>query len=305
VNVPAINGLPIAQQGALWRIVYSSVKGGSFVPIGTAVVINGNTQWASLYMDTTNLLSWLSRLQYLPPRDFFGNDAITLELWALSSPNTQQKYSSVTIAVAVSPINHAPTLTAPKTIPFPFGQDALLSAVVVGDVDTNTAVSTVWAAFPATSELVVPAAVPMTLMLFSTSGFFNSSGQTHAAWSGSGNQGGSNQFSRVTLTGTIANLNAALAQTVYSNPTLGSVTATDAVQVLILDNGNAGLPALSATATIQMSIICNNQAAPQLASIRIADSLTSVVLTFDAPFVISAIAGDSLASYSRRFDSVV
>jgi hypothetical protein len=155
---------------------------------------------------------------YTPTRSFSGSDSLAMKV---SDPNGQSASTSVALTVNVI----APTLTAPAT--GTVAQNGTLTfsrgAIKIADVNAGTAV-----------EQVVLTATNGKLRLGSTTGITFVSGANNSA--------------SMTISGTLTNLNAALAGLRFT-PTTG-FNGSGTISLKYTDAGNG----LSATANIAVTI---------------------------------------------------
>jgi hypothetical protein len=165
-----------------------------------------------------NLNAALSGMVYTPTRSFSGSDSLAMKV---SDPNGQSASTSVALTVNVI----APTLTAPAT--GTVAQNGTLTfsrgAIKIADVNAGTAV-----------EQVVLTATNGKLRLGSTTGITFVSGANNSA--------------SMTISGTLTNLNAALAGLRFT-PTTG-FNGSGTISLKYTDAGNG----LSATANIAVTI---------------------------------------------------
>jgi hypothetical protein len=135
--------------------------------------------------------------------------------------------------IAITPVNDAPTMTAPESISVTEDVAAALTGVSFTDVDAGNASVTV--------TLSVPSG-------------------TLAASSSAGVTVGGTQ-SDITLTGSIANINAFIASSNVSYTTGANVTAEVTLGISINDGGNTGSGgALTASTTVTLTVTAINDA---------------------------------------------
>jgi hypothetical protein len=242
VTVTAANG----------KLTLTAAGGATVTGIGTGnLVLTG---------ELSDLNTALDGLIYTPNADFTGTETLMIHIDDQNTGATNgAQTDDATVTINISPVNDAPTITAPTTVnatqdtPFTFSTAG--DALVVADVDANGG-----------SEKLSLAVSHGTLMLASTSGLtFNS---------------GANGSAAMTVTGTLANLNAALDGMVYM-PATGFIGAETLV-INLDDQGNSGSGgALSApTANVAIDVIGVNQAPTIVAP-------ASINATEDAPFTFS------------------
>jgi hypothetical protein len=108
---------------ATFQFTYSSLFNGFFMPPSASGV------------GVAQLPFVVNSLRYVPAPLFFGNDAVTI---TLSPTGSNSALASVVVPVTVVPVNHAPTVTLPRTLTFTMGSQQTLGSVVISDVDTSS-----------------------------------------------------------------------------------------------------------------------------------------------------------------------
>jgi hypothetical protein len=244
----------------------------------------------------SGLAAALASVRYVPRGGlFFGFDGITITVTAGASVSRIQN------SVEITPVNHAPTITAPATLTLPIGGSVALTGFAFADVDILPSYSSMWGAYGPTNFLLSPDQIPITVIFHAGSGSFS----YNAAAGPSGVQSFASSSS-LRLTGLNADLLTAVPLVMYSNNQLTNAMSSDIVRVTLLDNANSGQPVLAANAAVRVVVSCASAAAPVLTSARLSDSLTSIVLTFDRSVVISTLSTDAWApTFTTLFKGLV
>eukprot|EP01012_Entosiphon_sulcatum_P058062 TRINITY_DN81_c0_g1_i2.p1 TRINITY_DN81_c0_g1~~TRINITY_DN81_c0_g1_i2.p1 ORF type:complete len:7025 (+),score=1174.42 TRINITY_DN81_c0_g1_i2:3903-24977(+) len=168
--------------------------GGSSTGIGNVQLVNG--VYTITQTSAAALTAWFSTITFRGDQDYNGAASISFSVtYANSATSTAQTTSVVNFNIAS--VNDAPTLSVPDTTIINEHQSASNFAITVNDVDTPT----------------------LTVTLSINSGTCGSTRGTLVAPTGTTGVvfSGSNSGT-LTLTGTIANLNAALRQVTYQTP---------------------------------------------------------------------------------------
>jgi Bacterial Ig domain len=164
----------------------------------------------------TDLNTDLQSLAYEPATSFFGSDTLNIGMNDLGNTGTGgPQTASDTVALTVTEVNQPPTITAPAQLVTSENSSGTFAnnQISVNDVDSNGA-----------AEQLSLAVNDGTLMLASTNGLtFNS---------------GANGSASLTVTGTLADLNAALNGLTYTPAT--NFFGSDTLNIGMNDLGNTG-----------------------------------------------------------------
>jgi len=171
----------------------------------------------------SGLAAALASVRYVPRGGlFFGYDGITITVTAGASVSRIQN------TVEITPINHAPTITAPATLTLPIGGSVALTGFAFADVDISQSYSNMWAAYGPTNFLLSPDQIPVTVAFQAGSGSF--------AYSSSAGPSGVQSFvssGSLRLTGLFADLATAVPLVMYSNNQLTNAMSTDMIRVTL------------------------------------------------------------------------
>jgi hypothetical protein len=213
---------------------------------GNATVTGIGTGNLVLTGDLSDLNTALDGLIYTPNADFTGTETLMIHIDDQNTgASNGAQTDDATVTISIAPVNDAPTIAAPTTVnatqdtPFTFST-AGGNAIVVADVDANGG-----------TEKLSLAVSHGTLTLASLSGLTVNSG--------------SNGSAAMTVTGTLADLNAALDGMVYM-PGTGFIGAETLVLNLDdLGNSGSGGPLSAPTTNVAIDVIGVNQAPTILA----------------------------------------
>ncbi|HEY4545317.1 MAG TPA: Ig-like domain-containing protein [Pedomonas sp.] len=263
LNVTAVNDAPVITAPAsisltedvaspLTGITISDVDAGSgmmtvtlSVPAGALSAINAfsvsvgttiDARTLTLTGSQANLNTYLASglVSYTPAANDSGTRILTVSVTDNgNSGSGGAQTDSTTVALAIAAVNDAPTITAPAQIGVTEDLASPLTGISVADVDAGTN--------PITVTLSVPAG-----SLLATSG-------------GGVVVGGTGQS--LTLTGSVADLNAYLAGGNATYITARDSTASQTLTISVNDNGNTGAGgALTDHTTVQLNVTAVNDA---------------------------------------------
>lgn len=169
-------------------------------------------------------------LAYRPAANFFGNDTFT---YTITDSGTQNNNGPATgtVTVAVTPVNDAPTLNIPANLNKTTNEETALALtnapITVADIDADLGGGT---------------GVSVTVTVANGKLSPGNSGATI----------GGNNSASLSISGTVANVNTALAGLNYT-PNL-NFSGSDVLSVAVTDNGNTGGGALSASGSITLTV---------------------------------------------------
>lgn len=239
----AISGISIADIDASETVnatmeVDLTVQNG-VINLGTlpgGLVVNGNGSAAvNLQGSRADINTALSDLTYTPALNYVGSD--TFRIITNDRGNTGSggaKTDNDTVAITVTAVNDAPTLTVPGSVPSVLEGDPLaITGTLTNDVDVGGS--------PLKVTMSVTGDVAAALTLGSTAGLTFTVGQE-------------NGKQTVEFTGTLANVQAALGSFTYTPP-LGDA-GTQLISITVNDQGATGAGgALSASGQISVDVI--------------------------------------------------
>ena len=213
---------------------------------GTAIAVNGTVAVAG----GTVRLNANGTLGFTPTADYNGSFSFT---YTVTSGGVAE---TATVAVTVTPVNDAPTITAPGAQSTTEDTPRAIAGVTVADIDSGA----------------------LTTTLTSTNGTLNVTAAPGAVISGNGS-------GNVTISGTAAQINAALAGLTYTP--LADFNGSASIAISTSDG------ALSANASVAVSVSA------------VADAVNDTVITNeDAAATFNPLANDSFSNPGRAITAI-
>lgn len=310
---------PVSNSGVLVSSLVGSAisdPDGPDVPQGIAVLaanhafgqwqysLDGST-WSSFGAPSASQARLLAtdsdnRIRFVPNADSSGTipDGLTFRAWdqasgadgalaTISATGGTSPFSSQldTISITVNPVNDAPQLTVPPAQTVLKDSNSSLAGIRIGDVDAGDA--------------------NLTLLLSVAHGTLTVRSDVAGGLTAADLQG--NATASVTLTGSLARINATLAAAgglIYRGDL--AYTGPDAITATVNDQGNSGYAgALGDTKTISLSVVLNQANTAYLAADPLDTSKTALyVFGTDAADKISVKAGSIAGDVSITINSV-
>ena len=287
VEDSSLNPLLVQQATGVYQVSSAVltyiVTAGSLSPLNTTIlrrfsasVVAALPRNVTLLVPYSNLsaLVALSPVLYTPTPLSQTADVLSVSVSDILTTAAAYPSDACTVAIAITPVNHAPTLQLSSTsVPaMVFGSSYPLPAVNVSDVDAvyalswplavlMQAVSSTTASFTVSSSIAVPSTLQLSV----------ASGQS---------------ASSVQVSGPLAALNAylALSPFLFADPGLSPSAPSTGIVYSVNDtgNGNGGASSLTAQLSVAIAITCLGTAAPALVSAGFSNDAGSVTLTFAA-----------------------
>jgi VCBS repeat-containing protein len=204
------------------------------IPVG--LVANGNgSATVNLQGSLANINTAINGLTYTPGLNFVGTDTFRIITNDQGNTGTPGPLTdNDTVAIAVTAVNDAPTLTVPGSVPSVLeGESLAITGTLTNDVDVGGS--------PLKVTMSVTGDITAALTLSTTTGLNFTLGQE-------------NGKQTVEFTGTLANVQAALGSFTYTPP-LGDA-GTQVISITVNDQGATGTGgALSTSGQISVDVI--------------------------------------------------
>jgi hypothetical protein len=215
----------------------------------SGVTITGSNGTASFTVsgNVANLNAAINGLTYRPIANYSGADALALSI--SDSGDNESASTSVTLSV---------TAFSPPSISAPLGASVVLNASLVFSSANQNAITLADTGPGSSADSLTLSVAQGTVTLATTSGLMINSGANGSA--------------SITVTGSVANLNAALNGLIYK-PTTG-YSGTDSLAISLRDTATGD--GLSASSSVALTIAVSPPAitAPTTASVTVTSSLT-------------------------------